>query len=201
MKTLLKLKSDLLEKHLTPAEKTKREEIAQAIHRSNPDMPMAKKMAIATAQAKKVAEGTVTEKFWDNEGEMIKSQLKAIVDKSNSIISRLNDMSELEAWVQSSVSDANYAIGCVYDHIMYSEDAVKEENNQHFCASHVYSNMYGEGVVVEGAHAEPDENGNIEWYLVEFNDSVKKVYTDKLEIMIAEYHDNHKKKKKKAVNG
>jgi hypothetical protein len=44
------------EKTLTPAEKKKREEIAKAIQRDNPDMPMDKKMAIATAQAKKVAE-------------------------------------------------------------------------------------------------------------------------------------------------
>lgn len=44
------------EKTLTPAEKKKREEIAQAIERDNPDMDMSKKMAIATAQAKKVAE-------------------------------------------------------------------------------------------------------------------------------------------------
>jgi hypothetical protein len=44
------------EKILTPAEKKKREEIAQAISRDDPKMPMDKKMAIATAQAKKVAE-------------------------------------------------------------------------------------------------------------------------------------------------
>ena len=44
------------EKTLTAAEKKKREEIAKAIQRDNPDMPMDKKMAIATAQAKKVAE-------------------------------------------------------------------------------------------------------------------------------------------------
>lgn len=44
------------EKTLTPAEKKKREEIAKAMERDNPNMPMAKKMAIATAQAKKVAE-------------------------------------------------------------------------------------------------------------------------------------------------
>ena len=49
-------KSFLEEKTLTPAEKKKREEIAKAIERDNPDMPMAKKMAIATATAKKVAE-------------------------------------------------------------------------------------------------------------------------------------------------
>jgi hypothetical protein len=47
---------DLKEKTLTPAEKKKREEIAQAIKRDNPDMPMDKKMAIATATAKRVAE-------------------------------------------------------------------------------------------------------------------------------------------------
>ena len=44
------------EKTLTPAEKKKREEIAKAIERDNPKMPMDKKMAIATATAKKVAE-------------------------------------------------------------------------------------------------------------------------------------------------
>ena len=47
---------EMLEKTLTPAEKKKREEIAKAIERETPDMPMAQKMAIATAQAKKVAE-------------------------------------------------------------------------------------------------------------------------------------------------
>ncbi len=44
------------EKKLTPAEMKKREEVAKAIARENPKMPMAKKMAIATATAKKVAE-------------------------------------------------------------------------------------------------------------------------------------------------
>ena len=50
-----------LEKKLTPAEKKKREEIAKAMEKDNPDMPMDQKMAIATAQAKKVAEETVNE--------------------------------------------------------------------------------------------------------------------------------------------
>ena len=44
------------EKTLTPAEKKKREEIAKAMERENPGMDMRKKMAIATWQAKKVAE-------------------------------------------------------------------------------------------------------------------------------------------------
>lgn len=47
---------ELEEKKLTSAEMKKREEVAQAIERENPNMPMAKKMAIATATAKRVAE-------------------------------------------------------------------------------------------------------------------------------------------------
>lgn len=50
------------EKTLTPAEKKKREEIAKAIERDNPKMPMDKKMAIATATAKKVAESSISDR-------------------------------------------------------------------------------------------------------------------------------------------
>ena len=71
-----------------------------------------------------------------------------------------------------------------------------EDKDQHLCAKHVYSNVHGEGVVLDGMHAEPDENGNIEWYGVEFSDGPRKVFTEKLEVMVAEYHMNHKKKKK-----
>jgi hypothetical protein len=42
-----------VERKLTPAELKKRETIAKAIERDNPDYPMSKKMAIATAAAKK----------------------------------------------------------------------------------------------------------------------------------------------------
>jgi len=47
---------ELEEKVLTKAEKKKREEVALAIARDNPGMPMDKKMAIATSTAKRVAE-------------------------------------------------------------------------------------------------------------------------------------------------
>lgn len=57
----VKTLSQILEKHLTPAEKAKREEIAQGIEKSNPNMPMGKKMAIATAKAEKVAEEALLE--------------------------------------------------------------------------------------------------------------------------------------------
>ena len=51
--------AELDEKMLTKAEMKKREEVAKAIKRDNPGMSMGKKMAIATATAKKVAEELV----------------------------------------------------------------------------------------------------------------------------------------------
>ena len=47
---------EVKEKKMSAAQLKKREEIAKAIEKENPDMPMDKKMAIATAQAMKVAE-------------------------------------------------------------------------------------------------------------------------------------------------
>lgn len=45
------LSSILAERHMTPAEKEKREDIAQGIEKSDPGMAMSKKMAIATSKA------------------------------------------------------------------------------------------------------------------------------------------------------
>jgi len=53
---LFNLRNKLEEKHLTPAEIKKREEVAKAMEKDNPGMPMGMKMAIATKTAKKVAE-------------------------------------------------------------------------------------------------------------------------------------------------
>ena len=52
----------LAEKKLTAAEKKKKEEIVLALKRDNPDMPKDQMYAIATAQAKKVAESKMLEK-------------------------------------------------------------------------------------------------------------------------------------------
>lgn len=120
------LRAALLEKKLTSAEMKKREEVAKAIERENPNMPMGMKMAIATKTAKRVA----------------------------------------------------------------------EEEEVHYCAKHVRSALLGDGVVLEAQHADPDDEGNIEWYMVEFKNGIHKVFTEDLEIMVAEYHGNHKKKKR-----
>ena len=61
LKDLAKKNKTVKEKTLTPAEIKKRDEIAKAMKKDDPDMPMDKKMAIATATAKRVAEGKIQE--------------------------------------------------------------------------------------------------------------------------------------------
>jgi serine protease inhibitor len=121
MKTLQKLKNDLLEKHLTPAEKTKREDIAQAIHRSDPGMPMAKKMAIATAQAKKVAEARDPREY-DYEGDMAKSQLRSIIANAQTVHDMLEDDTNIAEWVQSKITLSADYISTVRDYMQSNKE-------------------------------------------------------------------------------
>jgi hypothetical protein len=84
---------------------------------------------------------------------------------------------------------------------VHKEKSMSEElvtkNNLHYCAKHVYSDIFGEGIVIEGEHAEPNESGNIEWYTVKFDHGNEIIFTEDLDILIAEYHKNHKKKNNK----
>jgi len=77
-----------------------------------------------------------------------------------------------------------------------SEEVV-EEYVEHWCAKHVYHDVFGEGVVVEGEHAVPDENGDIEWYTVEFPHGKETVFTEDVEVMHERMHGHMMKKKKK----
>ena len=260
-KSFFAFRDQLAEKHLTPAEMKKREEIAKAMDRENPSMPMGKKMAIATATAKKVAEQvdqidelskdtiksymdrvtdpkiaskrgstqTGVPKSVKSIGGMTKAIRKVYVDKANEEVDQIDELkrSTLASYAKKATDDVSYhsfSAGTLSatdpDRLKVDKKAMtrqagvskaidrlaKEEvegmaEGQHYCAKHVYSNIFGEGVVVEGMHAEPDQGGNIEWYAVEFKDGVKKVYTENLEIMIAEYHMNHSPKKNKKKMG
>ena len=207
MKTLFQLKSELSEKHLTPAEMKKREEIAKAIHRETPGMPMGKKMAIATAQAKKVSEnvGDLDEASSPTAGTRL---VKKYGDEANRAEVRHN--AEWGEYQVHHYKDGKHmGEGPVSYHGDDKQDAhdtakheaekrsVKSESleDTHLCAKHVYSNVHGEGVVLESMHADPDNQGNIEWYIVEFANGPRKVFTEKLQVMVAEFHSNHKKKK------
>jgi len=356
------LRTNISEKTLTPAEMKKREEVAKAIERENPKMPMGMKMAIATKTAKRVAEeqiyyslvhkstnkvlsthkdresakdehqgmdsgvrahyriATSTQKpkqmsmkeEVDDEGKMAKGQLMRMVNQASALAQMMEDDKQLDGWVQSKLTMASDYLDSVHDYLMHNKQDVDEKEDeleeaawgrdkatnlkdalnrhtekavaankagdheavkvhqskmnmiknqmakltkeevrvdetksapkgfhftkdgklkrgdanqdgsggpmlrsdpldkqrskvpavsedaedQHLCAKHVYSEVYGEGVILEGMHADPDDQGNIEWYVVEFAVGPKKMYTEKLDIMVAEYHSNHKKKKR-----
>ena len=70
---------------------------------------------------------------------------------------------------------------------------------EHQCALHVKSEQFGEGRTLFSQHAEPDSDGNIEWYDVMFEEGIKRVNTEDLEILVSESHGNHKKKMKESV--
>lgn len=219
MSLFKQFRTKLQEKTLTPAEKKKREEVAKAIERENPGMPMGMKMAIATKTAKRVAE----ENEFKNLDESVKTThenpLVTVHDKdglhthanlstANQIFNtnvKHTDVHKGPVHVTSGREDKNklkFAISKHHAQAVKDEEKFKSqygesaEEGTHYCAKHVRSSLLGDGIVLEAQHADPDEDGQIEWYMVEFKSGIRKVYTEDLEIMLAEYHGNHKRKKR-----
>lgn len=112
---------DIEERKLSDAEMKKREEVAKAIGKDNPDMPMGKKMAIATTVAKKSVKEDID---YDYEGEMAKAELRALSHKADSLANMMSDEQQLEAWLQSKISRAKDQIDAVYDYMMFREPPV-----------------------------------------------------------------------------
>ena len=134
----------------------------------------------------------------DDEGKMAKGQLMRMVNQASALAQMMEDDKQLDGWVQSKLTMASDYLDSVHDYLMHNKQDVDEtemEEGTHYCAKHVRSSILGDGIVLEAQHADPDENGNIEWYMVEFPSGIRKVFTEDLEIMIAEYHGNHKKKR------
>ncbi len=72
------------------------------------------------------------------------------------------------------------------------------DNDGHLCATKVFHKEWAEGTPIFSQHAEPDENGDIAWYDVMFEHGIEKmVATDDLEILMAETHERHGKRKMK----
>ena len=137
------------------------------------------------------------------------NKIKKVFSKEEVDIEEMSDsqMKTRERNVKSmkkNFGDFRQRYGDKAKSVMYAtatKQAMKEDEDQdtedmHYCAKHVYSDLFGEGFVLEGQHAEPNDEGEIDWYMVEFDDGIRKIPTHKLEIMVAEYHMNHKKKKK-----
>ena len=71
-------------------------------------------------------------------------------------------------------------------------------NSTHQCAIHVKHEQFGEGKTIYSQHAEPSEDGTIEWYDVMFEHGIEKaVKSSDLDILVSEAHMNHKGKKLK----
>lgn len=81
---------------------------------------------------------------------------------------------------------------------MKKESTDTPGNSTHQCAIHVKHDQFGEGKTIYTQHAEPAEDGSIEWYDVMFEHGIEKaVKTADMEIVVSEAHMNHKGKKLK----
>ena len=83
----------------------------------------------------------------------------------------------------------------------YTDEEVRElcHSKDHDCATLVVHPLWGKGKPVYESHAIPDDNGNVEWYDVQFKHGVeKKVPAADMEIVTLEEHGAAKPKKKKA---
>ena len=93
--------------------------------------------------------------------------------------------------ISNSLFDAiNRVRNGILESTVATEGAV---DKAHFCATHVEHALLGQGVCISEQHAEPDENGNIEWYSVEFPSGIQRVNTSNLKITEGKSHSHGKK--------
>ena len=75
-----------------------------------------------------------------------------------------------------------------------------KDGKVHNCATHVEHAVLGKGTTVSEQHSEPDANGDIEWYTVQFENSVQKVLTKDLTITMSEAHMHESEQVGEAAN-
>jgi len=63
----------------------------------------------------------------------------------------------------------------------------------HYCATHVEHALLGYGQCISQQHAEPDENGDIAWYTVQFPTGTHKISTNQLRVVEGKSHMHSKK--------
>ena len=87
------------------------------------------------------------------------------------------------------------AVAAVYE--KKGEDCVpKSEKGTHNCAKKVCHEEFGQGETIFGQHAEPDENGFVSHYDVQFEHGiVENVSVEDMEVLTLVEHGGHSKKK------
>jgi hypothetical protein len=83
----------------------------------------------------------------------------------------------------------------------YSDEEIRElcHSKDHDCAVVVEHPEWGKGKPVHGSHAIPDDEGNVEWYDVQFKHGIEeKVMAEDMKIVVSEAHheDMHEPKTK-----
>ena len=93
--------------------------------------------------------------------------------------------------ISNSLFDAiNRVRNGILESTVATEGAV---DKAHFCATHVEHLLLGKGTCISEQHAEPDENGDIAWYSVEFPSGIQRVNTSNLKIVEGKSHSHGKK--------
>ena len=83
----------------------------------------------------------------------------------------------------------------------YSDDEIRElcHTKDHDCATVVEHPEWGKGKPILSSHAIPDDNGNVEWYDVQFKHGIeRKVYAKD---MVIEAHNGHEGEMPKTKGG
>ena len=71
------------------------------------------------------------------------------------------------------------------------EEKKKKKGKKHSCATHAEHAEWGEGTCISESHANPDENGFVSWYDVEFEHGVeRRVPTEDLTILGESMHEH-----------
>lgn len=109
--------------------------ISDFVHSKNPKFKgKSKKERIQMALGAKYAkmreefEQNILESHDDYEGEMAKSQLRAIAAKASAIESMMSDSEDLETWVISKLSRAKHDIDSLHDYLIYRNKDIQTDS-------------------------------------------------------------------------
>jgi len=97
---------------------------------------------------------------------------------------------------RKDAEDKAKALGSTIRKRLPEEAEDNPANRQHLCAKNVVHEQWGEGMCIPTMHADPDAEGNVEWYDIMFEHGIEtRVSIDELKVTKAESHMHSSKKK------
>ena len=169
---------------MSPKEKKAFFNKMDSMHKAKSEDHMAdKKNAQRKSVKGEMKEGAMKGLLMDLEDEAAEMSLQAFLKKHKGGMHSDQTLKDIWRHVNESVN----------------EDQEKNPANfQHLCAKQVTHESWGEGETVYSMHAEPDEEGNIEWYDVMFEHGIEKqVPITELKVLTQSSHNSHYKMKGK----